>query len=303
MSKRTKRLGWGGIEGEGVCPYRLSERLRDRRSRASWRLVWLSTMLVLALWGTAGAVEEVQLVYVGSTTTTVWRGVEQGWREANILGNYTGHTYTVEPVSPEALLGTPRDKLPLAVVAATDAETLQRLSARFASASVAVVNLLADGDALRQACLPNLLHVAPSAQMKADAVAQWQKRQPTARVQARAWHEDFTRFAAGELNNRFRKAQGLPMDDDAWAGWAALKLLSEAVARAQKTEPARILAYLRHEMAFDGQKGVPQTFRDTGQLRQPLLLVEAGKLVGEAPVPGVVNSHDLDSLGLTSCKQ
>ncbi len=251
-------------------------------SRAFCGLVWLSTMLVLALWGTTGAVEEVQLVYVGSTATSVWRGIEQGLREANILGGFTGHTYTVEPVSPEALLGAQRDKLPLAV---------------------AVVNLLADDEALRQACLPNLLHVAPSARMKADAVAQWQKKKPTAQVQARAWHEDYTKFAAGELNNRFRKAQGLPMDDDAWAGWAVLKLLSEAVARAQSTEPARILAYLRHEMAFDGQKGVPQTFRDTGQLRQPLLLVEAGKLVGEAPVPGVVDSNDLDSLGLTSCKQ
>ena len=93
------------------------------------------------------------------------------------------------------------------------------------------------------------------------------------------------------------------MDDDAWAGWAALKMLSETVARHQSTEPARILTYLRYEMAFDGQKGVPHTFRDTGQLRQPLLLVEAGKLVGEAPVPGVVDSNDLDSLGLTSCKR
>ncbi len=240
---RGERLGWG--------------------ERASWGLVWLSTMLVLALWGTTGAVEEVQLVYVGSTTT-VWRGIEQGLREANILGGFTGHTYTVEPVSPEALLGAQRDKLPLAIVAATDAETLQRLSAKFAAASVAVLNLLADDDALRQACLPNLLHVVPSARMKADAVAQWQKRKPTAQVQARAWHEDYTKFAAGELNNRFRKAQGLPMDDDAWAGWAVLKLLSEAVARAQSLEPTRILAYLRHEMAY---------------------------------------SNDLDSLGLTSCKQ
>jgi hypothetical protein len=152
-------------------------------------------------------VEEVQLVYVGSTTTSVWRGIEQGLREANILGTYTGYTYTVEPVSPEALLGSQRDKLPLAVVAATGAETLQRLSARFAAASVAVMHLLADDDALRQACLPNLLHVAPSAHMKADAVAQWQKRKPTAQVQSRAWHEDFTKFAAGELINRFRKVQ------------------------------------------------------------------------------------------------
>jgi len=48
---------------------------------------------------------------------------------------------------------------------------------------------------------------------------------------------------------------------------------------------------------------VPQRFRDTGQLRQPILLVENGKLVGEAPVPGVVDSNDLDSLGGTSCKR
>src|SRR5215510_15688793 len=102
-------------------------------------LVWLSALLVLALWGTTGAVEEVQLVYVGPTTTSVWRGIEQGLREANILGGFTGYTYTVEPVSPEALLGAPRDKLPLAVVAATDAETLQRLSAKFTAASVAVM--------------------------------------------------------------------------------------------------------------------------------------------------------------------
>jgi ABC-type branched-subunit amino acid transport system substrate-binding protein len=191
----------------------------------------------------------------------------------------------------------------MAVIAATDAPILQRLSAEFAPAGVAVLNLTADDEALRQACLPNLLHIAPSASMKADAVAQWQKKKPAAPVQARAWHEDYTKFAAGELNNRFRKAYGIAMDDAAWAGWAALKMLSEAVARAQTTAPDRILAYLRNELAFDGQKGVPQTFRDTGQLRQPILLVENGKLVGEAPVPGVVDSNDLDSLGRTSCQQ
>jgi ABC transporter substrate binding protein (PQQ-dependent alcohol dehydrogenase system) len=168
---------------------------------------------------------------------------------------------------------------------------------------VAVFNLTSDDDALRQACQPNLLHIAPSARMKADAVAQWHKKKPAAPVQAQAWHADFTKFAARELNNRFRKAHEIPMDDDAWAGWAALKMLSETVARIQTADPARTLTYLRTEMAFDGQKGVPHTFRDTGQLRQPLLLVEAGKLVGEAPVPGVATTNDLDSLGLTSCQR
>jgi hypothetical protein len=76
-------------------------------SRTFGSLVWLSTMMVLALWGTTGAMEEVQLVYVGSTTTTVWRGIDQGLREANILGGFTGYTYTVELVNPEALLGAP----------------------------------------------------------------------------------------------------------------------------------------------------------------------------------------------------
>ena len=271
--------------------------------RAPWGRIWLSTIVVLALWGISTAATEVQLVYVGPTTGTVWRGVEQGLREANTLGGFTGHSYTLQPVSPETLLTTEGGPLPMAVLAATDAAILPKLSTKFATAGVAILNLTADADELRQACQPNLLHITPSAHMKADAVAQWQKKKPEARVQARAWHEEFTKFAARELNNRFRKAHGIPMDDAAWAGWAALKLLSEAVARAQTTEPARLLAYLRNDMAFDGQKGVPQTFRDTGQMRQPLLLVEDDKLVGEAPVPGVVDSNNLDSLGLTSCKR
>lgn len=92
------------------------------------------------------------------------------------------------------------------------------------------------------------------------------------------------------------------MDSDAWAGWAALKMVSETVARTQSAEPKQILTYLREEMEFDGQKGIPHTFRDNGQLRQPLLIVEAGKLLGEAPIRGVVDTSNLDTLGLASCK-
>ncbi|MDY6982158.1 MAG: hypothetical protein SV422_03630, partial [Pseudomonadota bacterium] len=55
-------------------------------------------------------------------------------------------------------------------------------------------------------------------------------------------------------------------------------------------------------LVFDGQKGLNQTFRNNGQLRQPLLLVDAnGELLGEAPVRGVANVDDLDSLGLPGC--
>ena len=46
------------------------------------------------------------------------------------------------------------------------------------------------------------------------------------------------------------------------------------------------------------------SFRVTGQLRQPLLLVENGKLLNEeAPVRGVVDPDDYDSLGITGCSK
>ena len=121
----------------------------------------------------------------------------------------TGYAYTVEPVS-RGLLEAQRDKLP----GGRGSHRRRDLATPQCQSSPLpvwlVLNLLADDDALRQACLPNLLHVAPSARMKADAVAQWQKKKPTAQVRRVPGTKSFTKFAAGELNNRFRKAAGSP---------------------------------------------------------------------------------------------
>ena len=89
------------------------------------------------------------------------------------------------------------------------------------------------------------------------------------------------------------------MDSDAWAGWAALKMVSETVARTQSADPKQVMTYLREEMAFDGQKGIPHTFRNNGQLRQPLLIVEAGKLVGEELVARFVSYLGVSRAGLS----
>jgi hypothetical protein len=272
--------------------------------REQRRLWWLYAVLFLILGEiTMAMAEEVRAVYVGAAESSVWRGVSLGQHEANILGQFTGQTYVVQPMRPEDLLGKELSMPPVVVLAATDVETLHKLSATFAPSGVAVFNLTRDNDALRQACLPNLLHTPPSARMKADAVAQWQKKHPGATVEAWAWHPDFVKYAARDLNKRFRELHHVPMDNDAWAGWAALKMVSEAIARTQTTKPGRILAYLRQEIEFDGQKGVSHTFRETGQLRQPLLIVQDGKIVGEAPVRGVADIADLDSLGLVSCSR
>jgi hypothetical protein len=91
------------------------------------------------------------------------------------------------------------------------------------------------------------------------------------------------------------------MTDTAWAGWASVKLLSDTIARKQFTDTDNLLKFFKTELAFDGQKGISLNFRDTGQLRQPLLLIENGKIAGEAPVRGIANTTNLDSLGLTHC--
>ena len=53
--------------------------------------------------------------------------------------------------------------------------------------------------------------------------------------------------------------------------------------------------YLREDLAFDAQKGVALGFASNGQLRQPLLLVEAGKVVGESEM--LEHTFALDGLG------
>ena len=87
------------------------------------------------------------------------------------------------------------------------------------------------------------------------------------------------------------------MDDAAWAGWAAVKMLADTSIRADTANPAELLAFLRTDLVFDGQKGTDMSFRPDGQLRQPILMVESEKVVGETPVKG----RDLDSLGPTDC--
>ena len=64
-----------------------------------------------------------------------------------------------------------------------------------------------------------------------------------------------------------------------------------------------MLTYLTTTLTFDGQKGSNMNFRETGQLRQPILLVENDKIVAEAPVRGVAKPPTLDSLGILSCEK
>ena len=137
--------------------------------------------------------------------------------------------------------------------------------------------------------------------MSHDALTQWRQKNPDSEAVVRTWHQTFRKYAAAQLNSRYREANGKDMSDDAWAGWAAVKLLTDTLIRNRDLTDNSLINELKTNLEFDGQKGIDMSFRETGQLRQPLLLVDANKVVGEAPVRGVTDITNLDSLGFTSC--
>lgn len=260
----------------------------------------LILLLVLLLNTAQSSAEnlEVGFIYVGETNSSAYLGVLQGLEEANLQGQFLGQTYTLIESTVDNLNEDLSDSV-IAVISATDKQGLKRLSEKLAN--MAVLNVRLDDDALRLECTPNQLHIIPSRQMKADAQAQWLSKEPGSQAVGQAWHHTFVKFAARDLNKRYKKTHGVEMDDMAWAGWAAIKMISDTVARENMTDPAAMLNYLKSDLVFDGQKGINMTFRATGQLRQPILIVENDTILTEAPVRGVANPPTLESLGITDC--
>ncbi len=250
-----------------------------------------ATVITMALLAGNSVAEttEINLSFIGDTNSLAYQGAQQGRDEANIQGRFMGQNYTLN--------ASPEDST--AIVAAVDAESLRKLSASHPNKTI--FNLTAEDDALRSECLANVVHIIPSKAMKRDAEAQWLQKNPDSSAKAQTWHPTFRKYAASQLNSRFSKTHSVKMDDTAWAGWAAVKILSDSVVRGQTSEAQTLLNFIKSDLAFDGQKGISLNVRNTGQLRQPLLLIENDKIAGEAPVRGVTKTSNLDSLGLASC--
>lgn len=243
---------------------------------------------------------EVHFAFIGQKDHAALLGAQQGLSEANLQGQFLNQKYELDLISVEDANAHDFSNY-IAVLTAVDTDTYTKLAD--ALPNVAVFNLSIKDDALRTACIKNALHIIPSNTMELDAKNQWQKKKPDSVPKAQAWHPDFVKFAARDLNKRFKKNQKKLMNDNSWAGWAAVKMTSDAVARTKINDPAKMLHYLKTDLAFDGQKGIVMDFRETGQLRQPILLVEDNKIVAEAPVRGIAKPPTLDSLGILSCEK
>ena len=112
---------------------------------------------------------------------------------------------------------------------------------------------------------------------------------PNGRRRVELWHPSLERFGGEQLNQRYQRRFGEPMDSDAWAGWVAVKIAAESSLRARATTPAAVAGALTDSnVQFDGHKGHPLTFHPAShELLQPLYIVDAdtdsdpGRVVAE----------------------
>ena len=258
-----------------------------------------SGILIFLTWANCLAESiNTQFVYIGDAGHSAYKGAKQGLLEANLQGEFLNLKYTMTHLAAENHQVNKLDHY-LAILVQAETSTLKEISQQYPNSPV--FNLSVKDNTLRQQCLPNVLHTIPSNKMLADAETQLLKKNPDSLAKALAWHPGFNKFAARDLNKRFLKNQNQKMDSPAWAGWAAIKMSSDTVARKKITDPAVMLNYLKTELTFDGQKGSNMNFRETGQLRQLILLIENDKIVAEAPIRGVAKPPTLDSLGILTC--
>jgi hypothetical protein len=114
-----------------------------------------------------------------------------------------------------------------------------------------------------------------------------------------AWDSSLERFGAAQLNERYERRFGTAMDEQAWAGWMAVKAVLDAVMRSETSEPCALERFLVSARArFDGHKGV-QLFFDprTHELVQPLYV---GGGAGEAEAVDVAMTGRAGNAGATN---
>ena len=195
------------------------------------------------------------------------------------------------------------------VLIAAAAEDVATLS-QFAELNrVAFMNIASRSASLRSACRRYTFHIETpaTAYQNASALAATQAEKPTTPRGSSAlmnvdsvvlWSPLLERFGASQLNDRYRAMFNGRMDAAAWAGWIAVKTVSEAALRARSTDPQKILRYLEAPSTqFDGHKGWPLTFRRSDhQLRQPLYIVAAGKGSRSAGAPPIRDVPDVKLL-------
>jgi hypothetical protein len=214
------------------------------------------------------------VLVVGDTIAqrSLLRGALLGAEEARHTGALFGTVVTLR-VAPPAFLDSveratspaaSRSPLPSLYLVAGDVGTCSRLMLQSERDSIPVLDAgCAPGESTRGVTVYSLF---PSTRAMAAT-------DDSTRLEL--WHSSLERFGGEQLNVRFRRRFGAPMDSGAWAGWFALKVALDAALHSHATSGAALLRQLADPRAqYDGQKGRPLHFApDTHRLIQPLYRV------------------------------
>lgn len=114
------------------------------------------------------------------------------------------------------------------------------------------------------------------------------------------WHKTVETYGAAQLQKRFESLAGRWMNDRDFAAWIAVRSIAGAIGKLRQNEPRAIRQLaLSDQLPLDGFKGRKLSYRPwSGQLRQPIALVQPRALVSTSPQDGFLHpSNEMDSLG------
>ncbi len=250
----------------------------------------ITTLIVLLVVQKANADLVITIGFFGNSESKEFSGVKLGLSEAQHQGKFVGINYNLL-VNPSKQKDSYADSLNVVITDLVGPE-LSLLIEQFPF--LPVLNLADKSNSLRQECIFNAFHINLSMAMLKDASAL-----ATEDGQLRAWQHSFKKYAAIQLNNRYQAKYNRRMSEEAWFGWAGVKIISEVIMRKQK--PADLIKNLKEDIKFDGQKGRKLSFRHNGQLRQPIFVVNDDKVVEEIPVHSNGRYGGLDLIGENEC--
>jgi hypothetical protein len=188
--------------------------------------------------------------------TSTGRGAQLGLEEAQRAGDLLHLRFQAVPTSRYAIVGLAAPKV--------EPEAL-----------FLTVGPLRDGETAR----PRVYSVAASLEFRRQALSRHPDRKDLRVVE---WHPDLRKFGADALNLRFSRRFEQPMDEAAWRGWMAVKLVAELALRYPDASAMDKL----EELSIDGHKGMPLRFDPRSHhLIQPVYLVNAGEKVVEEVAP------------------
>lgn len=230
--------------------------------------------VVLATSAYAYAQEGAEIIYFGSRDEYALLGLGQGLEDSNGSSQQFRLMVMAENFRPF------KDPVPEAIFAAVDAESIRLLS--YFNPDVPIFNLADESPMLRGLCLANVFHIIPSATLRAQALQTWKEKNPDAGDgEALAWHGNYRRGKAGDLNALFLRKRKAKMVEQAWAGWIAARIFADAKAKLTSAGKRNIVAFIRHQTEIDGYKRSLVSFHSGGELRQDLLIVSDDQVVSE----------------------